>query len=113
MQCRKKRLLFTTVEKNRSNLFLENDCNVILGTDSLASNDQLNILEEIKTIIKNFPEIKTETLLQWATINGAKALQMQNEIGSFEKGKIPGAILIENTEGGKIKEKSKIKLLMG
>ncbi len=93
-------------------LFLENDCNIILGTDSLASNHQLNILEEIKTIAKNFPEIKTETLLQWPTINGAKALQMDKELGSFEKGKTPGAILIENTEDGKINDESKITRLI-
>jgi cytosine/adenosine deaminase-related metal-dependent hydrolase len=59
-------------------LFLKNDCQIILGTDSLASNHQLNILEEMKTIVKSFPGIKTETLLKWATINGAKALQIKN-----------------------------------
>lgn len=90
-------------------LFLKNEINIILGTDSLASNHQLNILEEIKTILKFFPEIKTETLLKWATINGAKALQMDNELGSFEKGKKPGVILIENVEEGKITAQSKIK----
>jgi len=92
-------------------LFLENNLNIILGTDSLASNHQLNILEEIKTIVKSFPEIKTEDLLKWATLNGAKALQMQNEIGSFEKGKTPGVILIENIEHGRITAQSKIKRL--
>jgi len=94
------------------NLFLENDCNIILGTDSLASNHQLNILEEIKTIVKNFPGIKTKNLLRWATINGAKALQMDKELGSFEKGKNPGVVLIENVENGKITERSGIKNLL-
>ncbi|HXR82732.1 MAG TPA: amidohydrolase family protein [Hanamia sp.] len=93
-------------------LFLKNNVNIILGTDSLASNYQLNILEEIKTIVKDFPQIKTETLLKWATINGAKALQMQHAIGSLEKGKKPGVILIENTEGEKIMAESKIKRLI-
>jgi cytosine/adenosine deaminase-related metal-dependent hydrolase len=93
-------------------LFLKNDCNIILGTDSLASNHQLNILEEIKTIAKNFPEVKTETLLKWATMNGAKALQMENKFGSFEKGKIPGVVLIENTEGEKVTPQSKVKRLI-
>jgi cytosine/adenosine deaminase-related metal-dependent hydrolase len=92
-------------------LFLKNDCQIILGTDSLGSNHQLNILEEIKTIVKNFPEIKTEILLKWATINGAKALQMEDEIGSFEKGKKPGIILIENVEDGKFTAESKVRNL--
>ena len=94
------------------NLLLENDCHIVLGTDSLASNHQLNILEEIKTIAKNYPEIKTETLLQWATINGAKALQMDKELGNFEKGKNPGVMLIENVEDGKIIKESTIKKIM-
>jgi cytosine/adenosine deaminase-related metal-dependent hydrolase len=94
------------------NLFLENNCHIILGTDSLASNHQLSILEEIKTIVKNYPEIKTETLLRWATINGAKALQMDKDLGSFEKGKKPGIILIENVEDGKILNESGIKTLI-
>ncbi len=92
-------------------LFLKNNCQIILGTDSLASNHQLNILEEIKTIVKIFPEIKTEILLQWATINGAKALQMENELGSFEKGKKPGIILIEKIEDGIITVESKVRNL--
>jgi len=77
-------------------MLLQNECNMVIGTDSLASNHQLNILEELKTIAKNYPNIKTETLLQWATMNGAKALQMDNELGSFEKGKQPRIVLIEN-----------------
>ncbi|HET7114967.1 MAG TPA: amidohydrolase family protein [Hanamia sp.] len=94
------------------NLFLKNNLNIILGTDSLASNHQLNILEEMKTILKNFPEIKTENLLQWATINGARALRMENELGSLEKDKKPGVILIENVEGQKITDDSKVRKLI-
>jgi aminodeoxyfutalosine deaminase len=71
---------------------------VVLGTDSLASNHQLSILEEIKNLQKHFPSIELKTLLQWATINGAKALQMDNELGSFEKGKKPGIVLIEGLQ---------------
>ncbi len=83
-------------------LLIDNDVNIILGTDSLASNHQLNIIEEIKTISKNFPSIKTGTLLRWATLNGAKALQMDDTLGSFEKGKQPGIVLIENVKEGVI-----------
>jgi len=93
-------------------LFIKNNCNLVLGTDSFASNHQLNILEEIKTIQKNFSQIKTETILKWATLNGAKALQMENKLGTFEKGKTPGVILIENVDGEKIISESKIKKLV-
>jgi cytosine/adenosine deaminase-related metal-dependent hydrolase len=72
-------------------------CNMVLGTDSLASNHQLSVLEEMKTLQQYFPHLSTATLLQWATINGARALQMENELGSFEQGKKPGIVLIENT----------------
>lgn len=93
-------------------LFIKKDCNIVLGTDSLASNHQLDILEEMKTIIHKFPLIKTETLLKWATINGAKALQMESFLGSFEKGKKPGVVLIENVDGEKITQKSTAKRLL-
>jgi cytosine/adenosine deaminase-related metal-dependent hydrolase len=53
----------------------------------------------MKTIQQNFPNISLEQLLTWATINGARALQIEDEFGSFEKGKKPGIVLIENTEG--------------
>jgi aminodeoxyfutalosine deaminase len=77
-------------------LFVKNDCDIVLGTDSLASNHQLSILEEIKTISRHFPDIGVSQLLGWATINGAKALQMENLLGSFEKGKQPGVVLCDN-----------------
>jgi cytosine/adenosine deaminase-related metal-dependent hydrolase len=93
-------------------LFLNNECNVVIGTDSLASNHQLDILEELKTISKNFPFISTKKLLTWATINGAKALQMHNKLGSFEKKKKPGVVLIENIEGEKITEASSARRIL-
>lgn len=79
-------------------MFRKNDCTVVLGTDSLASNWSLSILDEIKTIQKYFPQIPLEELLQWATINGAKALNMDDFLGSFEKGKKPGLVRINQTE---------------
>jgi len=40
--------------------------------------------------------------LQWATINGAKALQWDDELGSFEKGKKPGVICLnQDLKGSK------------
>ncbi|MCW3112254.1 MAG: amidohydrolase family protein [Segetibacter sp.] len=76
----------------------KNNCNIVLGTDSLASNWSLNILDEIKTIHETFPFLTLEELLGWATINGARALQMDHKLGSFEKDKKPGIVLLENVD---------------
>lgn len=84
------------------NLFIEAGAKMTIGTDSLASNHSLSILDEMKTISFHFPQLKLETLLQWATFNGAKALGFQNEFGSFEAGKKPGVLLIENINLDKI-----------
>ncbi|HWJ29602.1 MAG TPA: amidohydrolase family protein, partial [Flavisolibacter sp.] len=84
-------------------LFRENNCTLVLGTDSLASNWSLNILDEIKTIQKNFPFVALQEILKWATINGATALQMHDQLGSFEKGKKPGIVLL-NEENLSVKK---------
>ncbi len=78
------------------NKFTRHNCNIVLGTDSLASNDQLSILEEIKTLHRHFPLLQLKDLLQWATINGAHALGIDKSFGSFEKGKKPGVVLISS-----------------
>ena len=83
-------------------MFRENKCAIVLGTDSLASNWSLNILDEIKTIRKNFPLIPLEEILQWATFNGAKALELSDRLGSFEKGKKPGVVNIIEDINGKL-----------
>lgn len=83
-------------------LFLKNNSEIVLGTDSLASNHQLSIYEEIKTLLKGFPQLPLETTLRWATINGAKALGIDDRYGSFEKGKQPGLVQI-NEEARSVK----------
>ena len=76
-------------------LFRENKCEIVLGTDSLASNHSLDIMSEIRTIKKNFESVPLEEMLKWATWNGANALKMDRVLGSFEKGKRPGVVLID------------------
>ena len=93
-------------------MLADNKVDIVIGTDSLASNHQLDILEELKTISKRMPSLKTDTMLRWATLNGAKALQMDNIIGSFEKGKQPGVVLIENIAGDRFTDTSKAKRLL-
>lgn len=77
-------------------MLLNHNCHIVIGTDSYSSNWQLSIVKELKTIRDHFPALKPETILQWATLNGAKALQWDDELGSFEKGKKPGIVLLEN-----------------
>ena len=69
---------------------------ITLGTDSLASNHSLNMLDEINVIQKHCPEIPFEVMLKWATINGAVFLGIEKQYGSFEKGKKPGVINISD-----------------
>jgi len=87
-------------------LLLKNGCGIVIGTDSLASNDQLSVLDEIKTLSRNFPFISTGELLQWATSSGARALQVADRLGNFSPGTTPGLVLIENAEGGSIGDRA-------
>jgi len=80
------------------NLLLEEECEIVIGTDSLASNSNLSILEEIKTLQHNFPEIHLGELVKWATINGAKALGEESSFGKIEIGKKPGLLLLEDVD---------------
>jgi aminodeoxyfutalosine deaminase len=75
--------------------FIKHNCHIVLGTDSYSSNWQLSIGKEISSMQKYFPQLGLEKCLQWATINGAKALQWDDQLGSFEKGKKPGVVLLD------------------
>ncbi len=76
-------------------LFQQYNCELVLGTDSYSSNWQLSIAKEIQALLQH-TSVSTEQALQMATINGAKALQWDDELGSFEKGKKPGVVLLAN-----------------
>lgn len=79
-------------------MWLENNAKVCVGTDSLASNHQLSILEELKVIQQHYQQIQLGELLQMATLNGAEALNMEIEKGSFHKGKLPGVLWLKNVD---------------
>ena len=80
------------------NLLMEEGCEIVIGTDSLASNTNLSILDELKTLQFNFSGIPIENLVFWATINGAKALGEEKQYGSIEPGKKPGLLLLQNVD---------------
>jgi DNA-directed RNA polymerase alpha subunit len=57
-------------------------------------------------------KITLQDLLCWATVNGAKALNIEDQVGSFEKGKQPGIVLIDGlTTSGLSKNASSRRIL--
>jgi len=80
-------------------LLLKHNCQIVLGTDSYSSNWQLSIAKEIESIQEHFPHLELATILHWATQSGARALQWENKLGSFEKGKKPGLTLLDLENG--------------
>jgi cytosine/adenosine deaminase-related metal-dependent hydrolase len=68
---------------------------ITLGTDSLASNHQLSILKEMQ-VLQQQKEVAFETLLTWATLNGASFLEIDEQFGSLEPGKTPGILWIND-----------------
>ena len=101
------------IEKQLPNydLWRKKNLKITIGTDSLASNDSLCVLEEIKMIQKNFPHISTNELLIWACKNGAEFFNY-DELGSFKTGSKPGIVLIEDVDGLQLTEKSKVTVLV-
>lgn len=80
-------------------LFFRPDGHTLIGTDSLASNTSLSVLEEMKTIAGAFPGIAFEELLAAATINAARFFSWEDELGSLAKGKRPGFNLLDRIDG--------------
>lgn len=77
-------------------LLMKHNCHIVLGTDSYSSNWQLSIAKEMEAIRQYFPHIPDETILQWATGSGAKALGWEDELGSFDLGRKSGVTLFSN-----------------
>lgn len=75
--------------------FIDAGAVMTIGTDSLTSNWQLSILEEMKTIKKYKSYIPVETLITWACKNGAEALGYEDQLGTIEVGKKPGLVHID------------------
>lgn len=102
------------IENNLPNYqaFLDNDAVMTIGTDSLTSNWQLSILDEMKAIAKYQSYVPFETLLEWATLNGAKALGFDDDLGSIEVGKTCGInLLYDLNEKGELDNATKVKKL--
>jgi cytosine/adenosine deaminase-related metal-dependent hydrolase len=61
--------------------------NVAVGTDSAASAPDLDFVEELRLIHMDHPELPVEVVFEMATIRGARALGMADQIGTIEPGK--------------------------
>jgi cytosine/adenosine deaminase-related metal-dependent hydrolase len=79
-------------------LMRKNGLAIALGTDSLSSNDDLDMVAEMICIHSNFPEVPMNEILTWASLNGARFLSKENELGTFEKGKKPGIVRISSID---------------
>ena len=92
-----------------ANLYIENKippvemlvsegCEIVIGTDSLASNRKLSILSELKILQHYYPFFRLEELIRWGTINGARALGEDQNFGKIEPGTKPGLLLLQNAD---------------
>ncbi|MBP7809260.1 MAG: amidohydrolase family protein [Bacteroidia bacterium] len=72
------------------NNFIADNCRMVIGTDSLASNHSLSIIDEINVLLKYYSWVKVADTLKWAIHNGAEALGIEDNYGSFIKGKNTG-----------------------
>ena len=64
---------------------------ICIGTDSLSSNDQLSMIDEIMCLRRAF-DVPMQELLTWACLNGARFLGKESALGSLEPGKKPGVV---------------------
>lgn len=63
--------------------FLQEGHNLCLGTDSLASNRQLNLFAEMRCLRRTHPQLPPETLIELATTNPAAAIGMRGRLGEI------------------------------
>jgi cytosine/adenosine deaminase-related metal-dependent hydrolase len=71
-----------------------------LGTDSLASNDSLSMLDEARFLLERFPaDFTPDEALSLITLEGARALGIADEAGSLEAGKRADFLVMEPANG--------------
>ena len=60
--------------------------NISLGSDSLASNENLSLFAEMRAFQKNVPRVSPEEILRMVTVNPARALRYENVLGQIRPG---------------------------
>ena len=79
-------------------LMRANNLDIVVGTDSLSSNDDLDVVKELACIHENFPEVPMAEIFRWASLNGARFLAKDDVLGSIAEGKRPGIVLVKNID---------------
>lgn len=79
-------------------LMRRNGLKITVGTDSLSSNDDLDMVKEMYCIHKSFPEVPMNEILTWACANGAQFLKKDDVLGSLTPGKCPGIVMISDID---------------
>ena len=94
---------------------IENDICVSIGTDGASSNNNLDLIEELKTasllqkVSTLDPKVLTsDEAIEMATIKGAEALGLGDEIGSIEVGKKADIILIDTNSANMVPDSSSL-----
>lgn len=75
--------------------FYQSGVRVAVGTDSLASVDDLNLFSELKTMRWLAPSVPARQILESATLAGARALGLEDELGSLTPGKTGRILAVE------------------
>ena len=94
---------------------IDNDICVSIGTDGASSNNNLDLIEELKTasllqkVSTLDPKVLTsDEAIEMATIKGAEALGLGDEIGSIEVGKKADIILIDTNSANMVPDSSSL-----
>ena len=75
--------------------FYQSGVPVAIGTDSLASNNDLNLFSELELLHRLAPSVPPAALLESATRTGARALGFEAEAGTIEPGRDAALIAVE------------------
>ncbi|MGM9765029.1 MAG: amidohydrolase family protein [Candidatus Cryptobacteroides sp.] len=78
-------------------LLASSGISLTVGTDSLSSNDDLDMVRELFCLQENFPDIPLGQMLVWATANGADFLG-RKDLGRFVPGARPGIVTIDHLD---------------
>ena len=74
---------------------MQREIEIAIGTDSLASNPDLDLFAELKEVAKSFPHLTAEQILKFGTLNGAAALGFDSQLGTLTPGKSAALCFVE------------------